>query len=104
MLTLSCIHTTSPWLCKKGDKYVVWILNNLVHMITVPTTLIPRFPSENVIHYADLIWIFAKLSQGEVIFMRSSLDSRSSHNILGYGDLVGRSVYIIKCLNILHHN
>ena len=65
MLTLSCIHTTSPWLCKKGDKYVVWILNNLVHMITVPTTLIPRFPSENVIHYADLIWIFAKLRKDE---------------------------------------
>ena len=49
----------SPWLCKKGDNWVVWILNNHVHDIS--TTLIPSSSTESVIHYGDLIWDPAKL-------------------------------------------
>ena len=44
----------SPWLCKKGDYWVVWILNSHEHDIS--TTLIPSFSAESVIHNGDLIW------------------------------------------------
>ncbi len=48
------IHTISPWLCKKGDYGVVWIISSHVHDIS--TILIPSSLTESVIHYSDLIW------------------------------------------------
>ena len=45
------IHATFPWLCKKEDYWVVWILNSHVHDII--TTLIPSLITESVIHYCD---------------------------------------------------
>ncbi len=34
-------HTMYPWLCKKGDYWVVWILNSHVHDISTTLTQAP---------------------------------------------------------------
>ncbi len=47
------IHTISSKLCKKGDYWVVWILNSHVHDFSI--TLIPNSSTEGVIRYGDLI-------------------------------------------------
>ena len=56
-----------PWLCKKGDYWLVWILNSHIHNIC--TTLIPSYSVESVIHYSDLIRdrTPATISVGQVI-------------------------------------
>ena len=56
------IHTTSPWLCKKGDYWIVWILNSHVHDIS-STTLIPKSSTYRM----TLFRTPAKFGYGEVM-------------------------------------
>ena len=64
------IHATFPWLLKKGDFWVVWILNcHLVHDIT--TVLFPCSYAESIIHYGYLIWDTGKKGKCEIIKMSS---------------------------------
>ena len=56
------IHKIFPWLCKKGDYWVVWILNGQVYNIS--TALIPSSSKESIIHYGDLNWDSCHTRQG----------------------------------------
>ncbi len=70
-------HATSPLLLKKGDCWVVSMLNNQVYAIN--TSLRPGFNVESLIHYGDIIWdtCHLKIGVGEVI-------TRSSYETTGH--------------------
>ncbi len=85
------VHTISPWLCKKGDNWVVWILNCHVHDIS--KTFIPSSSTESVSHYGDLIWDTCQTRQGWGNVEELSWDSGSRQKVLERGAWAGPSGY-----------
>ncbi len=94
------VHTISPWLCKKGNNWVVWILNSHVHDIS--TTLIPSSSTERVIHYGDLIWDTCQTQLGWGNVEELSWDRGSSLEKFLNVDLELALAAIQKCLTLLH--
>ncbi len=86
-------------MCKKGNYWVVWILNGQVHNIN--TALIRNSSAENI-HYSDLNWGTCHTQIGEVeVITRSSHETECQVIMNLLLELELDLVAIQKCLILL---